>query len=70
MVNNHGDRKSPIPGVVGPLPNGHIFMPYKLEVIRSLLTKLRAHPPSNNIQICDMCWWRVASDNTKNDGEI
>ena len=22
MVNNHGDRKSPRPGVVGPLPNG------------------------------------------------
>ena len=22
MVNNHGDCKSPIPGVVGPLPNG------------------------------------------------
>ena len=23
MVNNHGDRKSPIPGVVGPLTNGY-----------------------------------------------
>ena len=22
MVNKHGDRKSPRPGVVGPLPNG------------------------------------------------
>ena len=22
MVDNHGDCKSPIPGVVGPLPNG------------------------------------------------
>ena len=22
LVNSHGDRKSPIPGVMGPLPNG------------------------------------------------
>ena len=26
MVNNHGDRKSPIPGVVGPLPNSHSWL--------------------------------------------
>ena len=29
MVNNHGDRKSPMDRVVGPLPNGLQFMAYK-----------------------------------------
>ena len=36
MVNNHGDRKSPIPGVVGPLPND-LFMAYKWGNFQVLL---------------------------------
>ena len=36
MVNNHSDRKSPRPGVVGPLPNG-FFMAYNWR-LDSILT--------------------------------
>ena len=32
VVNKHGDRKSPRPGVVGPLTNGP-FMAYKWGVL-------------------------------------
>ena len=38
VVNDHGDRKSPIPGVVGPLPNG-LFMAYKSGLLSNYLLK-------------------------------
>ena len=34
VVNNHGDHKSPRPGVVGPLPNG-LFMAYKWGLLNT-----------------------------------
>ena len=44
MVNDHGDRKSPIPGVVGPLPNG-LFMGSKSGLLSNYLLKWD-DPPS------------------------
>ena len=51
MVNSHGDRKSPIPGVMGPLPNGR-FMAYKWELLTILTSwddppSSQPAPPSN-----------------------
>ena len=41
MDNTHGDRKSPRPGVVGPLPNGR-FMTFKWGILTAyqLLTEI------------------------------
>ena len=46
MVDNHGDRKSPIPGVAGPLPNGRT--PWLMNGVYQLLTN-QDDPPSSDI---------------------
>ena len=43
MVNIHGDRKSPRPGVVGPLPN-HLNG-LSMEITNHLLTGMILHIP-------------------------
>ena len=45
VVNNHGDRKSPIPGVI-PLPND-LFMVYKWGLRTNYLLSGMIHPPSS-----------------------
>ena len=50
MVNNHGDRKSPIPGVMGPLPNGYSWLvndgdPNYFSVLACEMTGSTGHQP-------------------------
>ena len=56
VVNNHGDGKSPIPGVVGPLPNGrNLWRQKNGGGIRSLLTR----PTGGIILQVDRCLTEV-----------
>ena len=61
VENNHGDRKSPRPGVVGPLPNG-LNGPYMVGInhlltgmILQVLPRKLTYPPQNQWSEDDSC---------------